>query len=381
LGHLKKAISLTGVVAVVLTLLGGNCEERDRVSTDPLKDKAREKYAEGRRLFLTCDPNNYEKSVRLFEDALAYWEDYPEAMAAWSEVVSMWYGFNMPEELFENGYMKAQRAVRLAPELDMGYRAMADLFRHHRDPDTNKVQSDYAMEVIDMALKINPDSAENLYVKGSIQLAGDPEAAVQILNRARMLNPNLGKVYFNLGAAHQMMANNLKAEADKNPDKASELQPRISSLYETAIEHLKTYQKLVPGDLAGYCSRGMIYLQEGKIEPAELMFKETVSRNLKPDPSQEVWRKAGYGQLARIAESRNDLDGARLYQEKALAITPRDVKTLEELVRITTLLKDEEAAAEYAKRLKESIETIRPEIIKGAAVDEEEKAGDTEKPE
>jgi tetratricopeptide (TPR) repeat protein len=358
------------VAVVALALVGGDCEQRSRVSTDPLKDKAREKYAEGRRLFLTCDPNNYEKAARLFEDALAYWEDYPEALAAWAEVISMWYAFNMPEELFQKGYMKAQRAVRLAPELDMGYRAMADLFRHHRDPDTNQVQTDYAMEVIDMALKINPASAENLYVKGSIQLAADPEAAVQILNQARMLNPDLGKVYFNLGAAHQMMAKKLRAEAAENPDMASELQARMSSLYETAIEDLKTYQKLVPGDLAGYCSRGMIYLQEGKLELAEQMFQQTVSRNLKPDPSQEVWRKTAYGQLARIAENRNDLEGARLYLEGALAIAPRDIQTLEELVRITKLLKDKKAAEEYAKRLKESIESARSQEQKGPAVDE-----------
>ena len=112
---------------MVLCIAFPSCTERKGASADPLKEKAQDKYAEGRRLFLTCDPNRYSQAAQLYEDALLYWEDYPEALAAWAETMSSWYGFLIPEPLFQEAYMKAQRAIRLAPELDGGYRAMADL--------------------------------------------------------------------------------------------------------------------------------------------------------------------------------------------------------------------------------------------------------------
>ena len=133
-------------------LVGGACKQRPHSSSDPMIEKAQERYTEGRRLFLTCDPNNYQKAIQYYEDALVYRDDYPEAMAAWAEAVSMWYGYQIPEPLFQDAYMKAQRAIRLQPDLDMGYRAMADLFRHRRNPETGKYDFDYAMEVIERAL-------------------------------------------------------------------------------------------------------------------------------------------------------------------------------------------------------------------------------------
>src|SRR3972149_8591070 len=112
---------LLALALMLVCLAPASCDKDKKGAEDPLKEKAREKYGEGRRLFLTCDPNKYDESQQLFEDALAYWDDYPEALAAWAEAMSMWYSFLMPEPLFEQAYMRAQRSVRLAAGVEMGY--------------------------------------------------------------------------------------------------------------------------------------------------------------------------------------------------------------------------------------------------------------------
>jgi tetratricopeptide (TPR) repeat protein len=349
------------VLALVSCGLGlVSCHEKKGVAEDPLKDKAREKYAEGRRLFLTCDPNNYSEAQRLFEESLAYWDDYPEANAAWAETISMWYSFLIPQELFEQAYMRAQRAVRLDPNLDMGYRAMADLFRHHRDEQTGEYQTRYALDVIERALKIAPNSAENLYVKGSIYLAVDPQKAVEILNQARAVNPDLGKTYFNLSSAHQMMAEQLTSKHGKDPQEPAPNQDQIVKNYDKAIEYLKTYQKLVPGDLGGYCSLGTVYLLNRNVAEAEKMFQKTVSVSQKADISQNRWKIVAYYKLAEIAGVNNkDLGAARLYLERALELAPKNAQTLSQLAHVCAAQKDDKAASDYKKRLEQSIQEMK----------------------
>lgn len=369
MGRLRKIVVLVALAALAAGLVGSRCEgDKPGDEADPLKAKAREKYAEGRRLFLTCDPNNYDQAQQLFKDAMAYWDDYPEALAAWSETMSMWYSFMIPEQLFQEAYSQAQRAVRLDPEVDAGYRAMADLYRHHRDPATGEVQTRYALDVIELALKIAPDSAENLYVQGSIYLALDPAKAIEVLSRARAVNPDLGKTYFNLASAYQTAGDKLMLEAMRDPSKLEQNKELISRNYEQAIAALQTYQRLVPGDLAGYCSLGIVYLHDGKTTEALQQFQETVSRNQKGDISQYRWKIMAYDKLAEAAEVKDhDLGSARLYMERALALAPKNAQTLSVLVRLTKALKDEKAAAEYQARLAESVKEMEMKEQAGPA--------------
>ena len=74
-----------------------------------------------------------------------------------------------------------------------------------------------------------------------------------------------------------------------------------------------------------------------------------------------------------------DLEGARLYHERALEIKPNDVETLKELLRITALLKDKEAAAVYDARLKKSFEALEAETRKGDTVGEGAEKSENEK--
>lgn len=358
----KKTRSLGAVILLVFLGLGTlvSCDRKARRTDDPLKEKAREKYAEGRRLFLTCDPNNFPQAIQLLDDALAYWTDYPEALATWSEAMSMWYGAMLPEEVFQSAYMRAQRAIRLAPELDMGYRAMADLFRHRRDPATGKFNAEYALTTIESALKINPTSAENLYVKGSILLLTDPEQALQVLNQARMANPDLGKIYFNLAAAHQMIVEKIMLRYAKDVKKLMEQKDTITAHYGEAEEMLRTYQRIVPGDLAGYCSLGVVYLHQEKIAEAEDQFQKTVSLNPHPDPAQFRWQYIAYMQLAQIAEHRHqDLGGAKSFLMSALRIMPKELETLRQLIRVCKAMKEPVCAAEYQKQFDAVVEEAK----------------------
>ncbi len=358
------------LAAACVLCLAGDCSDKEpKEEVDPLVQQARLKYAEGRRLFLTCDPNNYEKALALFEDALAYQEEYPEAMAAWSETISMWYGFMLPEEIFQTAYMRSQRSIRLDPELDMGYRAMADLFRHRRDPETGELDNDYALEVIERAITINPNSAENLYVKGSIYLSRDPDKAAEVLEKAKRLNPNLGKVYFNLAAAHQTVADQrYTAAAERGGDIPEDVVREVRDLYRTAVDYLDTYQKLVPGDLGGYASRGIILMRLSSIMPdgpeknemiaeAEKNFQQAVGRDQKPDPSQMKWVVFGYYYLAKIEMGiKNDPEAALDYVERGIEFAPRNIDLVGLGVEANRVLGDQEAVKKYQEKFREAME-------------------------
>ncbi len=382
---MKKAslfIELILIFSLFAGLAGAKCGDKDKSpAKDPLKEKALEHYAEGRRLFLSCDPNVYAKAKDEFDMSLSFWEDNPEALAARAETISMWYGFMLPEEAFQAAYMDAQRAVRLDPDLDMGYRAMADLFRHHRDPETGEFDVEYALSVIERAMGKNPDSAENLYVKGSIYLSRDPAAAIEILQKAVSLNPNLGKSYFNLASARQMLADRMKLELANDPEKLEEARQAIDAHYAEAERLLGSYVRIVPGDLAGYCSSGIVKQRLGKTDEAETMFQETVKINRSPDKSQDVWRILAYLQLASIAETRDsDLEAARLYLDGAYKLAPMNRETLLRLIDLSGKQKNEDDVKRFAEELQKAQTTMRERLAPQAGDTAGTAAGDAAAP-
>jgi len=359
------------------------CKNTSADTEDPLKKMARQRYAEGRRLFLTCDPNNFPAALKAYEDALSSWDDYPEALASWAETVSMWYGFRMSQEIFEQAYVRAQRAIRLAPDNDMGYRAMADLFRHYHDPETGKLANDEAMKSIERALSINPNSAENLYVKGSIMLASDPEGAIKVFEQALRLNRDLAKIYFNLASAYQMVGDKVVyGPKDPDPAKQAEREKAADANYLKAIKLLGIYQHMVPDDLGGYTSLATIYLHQKNYVEAEKALQQAVSQNLTPDPSQTQWRGQAYVYLAQIADQyHHDLKLSRTYLERALNANPYDPQIYQQLIRIAEIQKDSAGASQYEQQYKDMAAKVHAEMAaqQGSTVEAEE--GATAEPE
>jgi len=360
---------LVAALSAVALVYSGCDHDRKPLQEDPLKAKAREKYLEARRLFLTCDPNNYEKALGLYEEAMAFREDYPEALAGWAETVSMWFGYQITEDLYQTAYMKAQRAIRLDPDLDMGYRAMADLWRHQKDPETGKLVTEEALDLIEKAIERNPLSAENLYVKASILMNNDPEHALEVFRRAKAVNPNLGKIYFNMAATYQQMGDSKIAAAfsSKEEQEREKLEKQAAQYYDKSIELLKTYNELVPRDAAGYCSRAIAHMRKGEPEAAKELFQTTVSRAKSGDPSQIKWTILSYVHLAQIAEGENDLENARDILEKGLRYAPQNMDLISGLTRLSELMGDQEAADRYRKRAKDILESLeaRDEKLSG----------------
>jgi tetratricopeptide (TPR) repeat protein len=261
------------VIVVGLLLTSGFEACRDSGSTprlDPLQEKAQEHYLKGRRLFLTCDPNNYPLAIQEFQQALAYWDEYPEALAAFAETYSMWRGFFITDEEFGEAYRSAQRALRLNPELAAGYRAVADLFRH-------KGEYERALRQIETAIRLEPDNAENYYVKGSSLLSQDSKQSVQVLSKAVLLNPDLPKTYYNLAAAYH-------ANGDSD----------------NAVKSMQRYQELVPNDPSGNTSLGIIYRDMGKIEDALAQFQKAVAQPYSTLPWEKQWLHLAYLQLGQL---------------------------------------------------------------------------------
>ena len=374
----KKILYLGFAVMMAVSMFSCEREESEDY-VDVMEEQAREHYAEGRRLFLTCDPNNYPEALDQFQRALGYDEDHAGALAGWAEATSMYFGFFLPEDKFQEAYMKAQRSIRLDPKSDMGYRAMADLYRHHRNPETGEFDTGFGRDVIERALAINPDSAENLYVKGSLFLAEDPARARDILIRGRQANPNLGKTYFNLASAYQHLADRIIAEYKDDPEALKQRREEINKNYGQAAELLSTYQELVPGDIGGYCAQGIIYVRMNEFDKAEKAFQKTVSVHPDPDPSLIRWTMLAYVHLAQIEEDqRQDLEGAESYLELALKQVPRNLEVLHHLYRINKLQEDTEKTADYEKMIKEIVEAQKNRMRQ--MQEQQEKKREAERP-
>ena len=205
----------------------------------------------------------------------------------------MWRGFNLSDKEFGDAYQYAQRALRLNPELAAGYRAMADLSRHRKDDER-------ALRQIEMAIRIEPNNAENLYVKGSALLTSNPKEAYTGLRTPRNRIPDLPKVYFNLASACQKLGN-----------------------FDEAIGYLEKYQQMVPSDISAYCALAMNKLskmQNEKDEQKRQELKEQAVELLKfaiakSDPQQKGyqlhWVLMAYKTLSRIdSEANNASRGA-----------------------------------------------------------------------
>ncbi len=372
--------------AIITFLLTGalflhiGCDEKKPGGSfkTPEMQRAEKLYKEGRRLFLTCDPNNYEDALNYFNEALSINSDYAEALAASAETISMWQAYRMNEPAFENAMHRAQRATRLAPELDMGYRAAADIYRHHRNPETGNVDTEYALDMIERALELNPRSAENLYVQGSIYLAKDPMKAVEILEKGKKMNPDLGKVYFNLASAHKLIADRIYTQKQKmksEGQKVSEDMDRdMNTHYAAAEKNYRTYQELVPGDLGGYCALGIVYLHQGKTEKAEEMLNKTVTINPNPDPSQFKWLTKAYYHLASIAQRSGNPEDAYIYNKSALEKSPGRPDFIAQQLGICRELERTECVKKNEAKLEE-LKKKQEEFVKKR---EEEKKQDTE---
>jgi len=276
--------------------MSGACHRSSEPKLDPLQEKAEEHYQAGRRLFLSCNPGNYPAAAREFEQALALWNDYPEALAALAETYSMWRGFSLTQDEFDQAYKFAQRSLRLNPQLAGGYRALADLLRHRNDREG-------ALSQIETAIQLDPRDAENYYVKGSILISTDLKQARENLAHAMDLNPELAKTYFNLGTVFQQLKE-----------------------YDNAEKSLLRYQALVPDDVAGYTSLGILYLEMGRKQDAEVQFQKVITRG-KDQAWEKPWKYMAYLKLSGLAlENMHDSRLALDYMGKALEINPESAE-------------------------------------------------------
>jgi len=276
--------------AVVTLGLLGACSKSSEPKLDPLQEKAQEHYLAGRRLFLSCNPHNYPLAAREFEQGLALWDEYPEALAALAETYSMWRGFTITDEEYNQAEKFSQRAIRLNPKLSAGYRAEADLLRHRHDYEG-------ALGQIDTAIQLDPRDAENYYVKGSILITSKLEEARDNLSQAMKLNPDLAKTYFNLGTVLQQLKD-----------------------YPGAEKTLLLYQKMVPDDIAGYTSLGMLYQETGRTDEAQVQFEKVITKGGQ-NPQEQLWKYKAYLMLGEIVgEKKGNYDQGLAYFDQALKI-------------------------------------------------------------
>ena len=238
------------------------------------------------------------------------------------------------------------------------------------------------MKSIERALSIDPKSAENLYVQGSILLSVKPEDAILVLEQAVKYNKDLGKSYFNLASAHQMVADRIiYGKPDPDPDKQAELLKSATAHYQAAISNLLIYQHLVPGDIGGYTSLGVVYLHNKQFAESEKMLQKAVSSNLTPEPSQVQWRGMAYVFLAQLADQyHNDLKLSRTYLERALNADPYDPQVYQQLIRIAEIQKDDAGVKKYQDLYKAMVAKAKAQLAAQESATTGAAAGSTAAP-
>ncbi len=179
---------------------------------------------------------------------------------------------------------------------------------------------------------------------------GDTDRAIEMLNRAVELNPDLAEAYFKLGVAYALIEARdadiveNQVEPTPTPEKGKEEKKKIRSeeAFEKAVEAYKKHLEANPEDDLAYFNLGRAYNKLNEDKDAAKALKEAVK--LKPDDTEyQTELGAILVKLAEYAEAIGPL-------KKATDLDPENTRAIE-------LLEDAEAgkrridyAAERAKK-------------------------------
>ena len=179
---------------------------------------------------------------------------------------------------------------------------------------------------------------------------GDTDRAIEMLNRAVELNPDLAEAYFKLGVAYALIEARdadlveTQVEPTPTPEKGKEEKRKTRSVeaFEKAVEAYKKHLEANPEDDLAYFNLGRAYNKLNEDKDAAKALKEAVK--LKPDDTEyQTELGAILVKLAEYAEAIAPL-------KRATDLDPENTRAIE-------LLEDAEAgkrridyAAERAKK-------------------------------
>jgi tetratricopeptide (TPR) repeat protein len=218
----------------------------------------------------------------------------------------------------------------------LAYRDLPTLWQHTiaHNPDSwlalnnmglfymNAGDLDAALEQLDRAVRVKPESAESYTARGLIHYrAGDQDAALRDLDRAVELDPsypqarlNRGNVLLDLGRG-DLAIEDLEIFVDANPNYLPARRSLARSLltigrHRDAIPHLDEVIRVSP-DYEAFLNRGVAYVNIERFDLAADDFTRAIER--RPHATDALSNRAfAYVRLERQVSAMDDLDRAIL---------------------------------------------------------------------
>jgi adenylate cyclase len=186
---------------IVATLAGKLAEsERRRARSGQTENlEAYECVLRGRELWERFTPEANREARRLYEKAIALDPDYARAYAslAWTYLVEHSERWGDPEDQpLERALEWARYGVRVNRASHSNHLALGQVC-------LSKGLHDEALEALETAIALNPNDADGYaFLARALSFAGRPEEAIDLMGKARRLNPAAPRWYaWNLGMA------------------------------------------------------------------------------------------------------------------------------------------------------------------------------------
>jgi adenylate cyclase len=205
--------------ALAVTVKAGEIERLFLRHTTSIE--AYDQFLRARRLVDAVGKEPVEEAEALFKQVIALDPDFASAYAGLSfnySVKARFHFTDSPETDVQHALEFANKAIELDKDLAWGYIALGGAHLSNGDPDA-------AVESVRHALVIQPNGYEaNLFMGLYLQFAGDPKKAIEHLERAQRLNPVdtvrklafLGFAYF-MNGDYEKSAAMWKRRMDKFP--------------------------------------------------------------------------------------------------------------------------------------------------------------------
>jgi TolB-like protein len=170
--------------------------ERELESVFDVQDDISQSIADALKLRLSLDKGPGQEEY--MPKSLEAYEYYTKGM----HFTKSKYIITFQEEDFKVGVEMFEKAIELDPEYSSAYFGLTWAYEHHYHVTQDRRDLDQAVEYCEMALRLNPDSAQSIAMRGYYyyEYDGDFDKAFQAFQKALEINPNIGVINFLTGA-------------------------------------------------------------------------------------------------------------------------------------------------------------------------------------
>lgn len=227
----------------------------DREKGQTKNGEAIRRYYVGRHLWRKRDPENLQKAIAAFQQAIEIDPAYSRAYAGLADsyvlMSSVAYGSTSPKESFARARAAAKQAIDLDPLNAEAHTSLGVVLTKH-DWNWSEAEREYRQ-----AIKIDPENAGAYYwLSGLLGITGRAEESIAVAEKAKELDPFSPLVEYNLARAYY-----------------------FARRYDRSLEVLNRQTLTEKNDTKFRFHTGYIYLMTGREAEALQAFEEVYASN------------------------------------------------------------------------------------------------------